>query len=185
MNSVPKPPGHDPNSRTHPHQPTNPMGSGHPSGALATGPQALREYDLKKPTTTPPPPAAPNGGGTQGSSRRGRADTTTRSATACRLTRAPGYAILTARATTHTPNCTAFRTLTIQPDRKSNDMRYLQENSGGETGIRTLGSREGSTVFETAPFDHSGTSPRGMDGACNGLCSGLQGVWHCLITESA
>ncbi len=32
---------------------------------------------------------------------------------------------------------------------------------GGETGIRTLGTREGSTVFETAPFDHSGTSPRG------------------------
>ena len=32
---------------------------------------------------------------------------------------------------------------------------------GGETGIRTLGPREGSTVFETAPFDHSGTSPRG------------------------
>ena len=30
---------------------------------------------------------------------------------------------------------------------------------GGETGIRTLGAGEGSTVFETAPFDHSGTSP--------------------------
>ena len=30
---------------------------------------------------------------------------------------------------------------------------------GGETGIRTLGTREGSTVFETAPIDHSGTSP--------------------------
>jgi hypothetical protein len=34
--------------------------------------------------------------------------------------------------------------------------------AGGETGIRTLGTREGSTVFETAPFDHSGTSPRGQ-----------------------
>ena len=33
------------------------------------------------------------------------------------------------------------------------------KESGGETGIRTLGSREGSTVFETAPIDHSGTSP--------------------------
>ena len=33
------------------------------------------------------------------------------------------------------------------------------EPYGGETGIRTLGTREGSTVFETAPFDHSGTSP--------------------------
>ena len=29
----------------------------------------------------------------------------------------------------------------------------------GETGIRTLGPREGSTVFETAPIDHSGISP--------------------------
>ena len=28
--------------------------------------------------------------------------------------------------------------------------------NGGETGIRTLGAREGTTVFETAPFDHSG-----------------------------
>ena len=32
--------------------------------------------------------------------------------------------------------------------------------SGGEGGIRTLGTRKGSTVFETAPFDHSGTSPQ-------------------------
>ena len=39
--------------------------------------------------------------------------------------------------------------------------QYYQGGSGGETGIRTLGTREGSTVFETAPFDHSGTSPRG------------------------
>jgi hypothetical protein len=29
----------------------------------------------------------------------------------------------------------------------------------GEAGIRTLGPREGSTVFETAPFNRSGTSP--------------------------
>lgn len=40
----------------------------------------------------------------------------------------------------------------------------LSGKSGGETGIRTLGTREGSTVFETAPFDHSGTSPRGVKG---------------------
>ena len=32
--------------------------------------------------------------------------------------------------------------------------------NGGEGGIRTHGTREGTTVFETAPFDHSGTSPR-------------------------
>ena len=30
---------------------------------------------------------------------------------------------------------------------------------GGEGGIRTPGTRERTTVFETAPFDHSGTSP--------------------------
>ena len=33
--------------------------------------------------------------------------------------------------------------------------------AGGEEGIRTLGPRERSTVFETAPIDHSGTSPHG------------------------
>ena len=31
--------------------------------------------------------------------------------------------------------------------------------SGGEGEIRTHGTREGSTVFETAAFDHSATSP--------------------------
>jgi hypothetical protein len=30
---------------------------------------------------------------------------------------------------------------------------------GGEGGIRTLGTRKGTTVFETAPIDRSGTSP--------------------------
>jgi hypothetical protein len=33
-------------------------------------------------------------------------------------------------------------------------------HNGGETGIRTLGTLAGTTVFETAPFNHSGTSPR-------------------------
>ena len=32
--------------------------------------------------------------------------------------------------------------------------------SGGEEGIRTPGTREGSTVFKTAAIDHSATSPR-------------------------
>ena len=32
--------------------------------------------------------------------------------------------------------------------------------NGGETGIRTLGTLARTTVFETAPFDHSGTSPQ-------------------------
>ena len=30
---------------------------------------------------------------------------------------------------------------------------------GGEGGIRTHGTRKGSTVFKTAAFDHSATSP--------------------------
>ena len=33
-------------------------------------------------------------------------------------------------------------------------------DNGGERGIRTLGTRERTTVFETAPFDHSGISPQ-------------------------
>ena len=32
--------------------------------------------------------------------------------------------------------------------------------SCGEKGIRTLGTQKRSTVFETAPFDHSGISPQ-------------------------
>ena len=31
--------------------------------------------------------------------------------------------------------------------------------TGGEGGIRTHGTIASTTVFETAPFDHSGTSP--------------------------
>ncbi len=34
--------------------------------------------------------------------------------------------------------------------------------SGGEGEIRTHGTRKGSTVFETAAFDHSATSPSGQ-----------------------
>jgi hypothetical protein len=34
------------------------------------------------------------------------------------------------------------------------------EKAGGEGEIRTHGTREGTTVFETVPIDHSGTSPR-------------------------
>ena len=32
--------------------------------------------------------------------------------------------------------------------------------SGGERGIRTPGTASGTTDFESAPFDHSGISPR-------------------------
>ena len=35
----------------------------------------------------------------------------------------------------------------------------LRWGGGGETGIRTLGRLAPTTVFETAPFDHSGTCP--------------------------
>ncbi len=34
--------------------------------------------------------------------------------------------------------------------------------SGGEGGIRTHGTLARTTVFETAPFDRSGTSPNGF-----------------------
>jgi hypothetical protein len=34
---------------------------------------------------------------------------------------------------------------------------------GGEGGIRTLGTHESTTVFETAPIDRSGTSPSERD----------------------
>ena len=33
--------------------------------------------------------------------------------------------------------------------------------TGGEGGIRTHGTLARTTVFETVPIDHSGTSPRG------------------------
>jgi hypothetical protein len=36
--------------------------------------------------------------------------------------------------------------------------------SGGEVGIRTLGTVSRTPVFETGPFDHSGTSPRSDGG---------------------
>jgi hypothetical protein len=43
----------------------------------------------------------------------------------------------------------------IRPDRA----RAAGNDSGGEGGIRTHGTRKGSTVFETARFNHSRTSP--------------------------
>ena len=38
-------------------------------------------------------------------------------------------------------------------------MPFKERALCGEKGIRTLGTREGTTVFETAPIDHSGISP--------------------------
>ena len=42
---------------------------------------------------------------------------------------------------------------------------------GGEGGIRTLGPASGTTVFETAPINHSGTSP--LDGQRRGRTTTL------------
>ena len=36
----------------------------------------------------------------------------------------------------------------------------LRASKSGETGIRTLGTRLCTTVFETVPFNHSGISPK-------------------------
>ena len=59
----------------------------------------------------------------------------------------------------------------------SSDVPRFCHESGGEGGIRTHGTREGSTVFETAPFDHSGTSPRfGWCGAFIGAGVEAQGL---------
>jgi hypothetical protein len=51
-----------------------------------------------------------------------------------------------------------------RPDRavagRSRARNSRETKNGGEGGIRTLGTLTRSTVFETAPFDHSGTSPQ-------------------------
>ena len=51
--------------------------------------------------------------------------------------------------------CAAIELALPQPREKRPDNFY----SGGEGGIRTHGTRKGSTVFETARFNHSRTSP--------------------------
>jgi hypothetical protein len=43
---------------------------------------------------------------------------------------------------------------------------------GGEGGIRTHGTLAGTTVFETAPIDHSGTSPREWGQGLSKISSG-------------
>ena len=43
---------------------------------------------------------------------------------------------------------------------------------GGEGGIRTHGGRKPTTVFETAAFDHSATSPRFRGRLCGGGVAG-------------
>ena len=52
-----------------------------------------------------------------------------------------------------------------------NPLKY-KENNGGERGIRTLGGLAPTTVFETAPFNHSGTSPRDVPQPIGALAEG-------------
>ena len=40
-----------------------------------------------------------------------------------------------------------------------NSCSELVSKGCGKTGIRTLGTRKGTTVFETVPFDRSGIFP--------------------------
>ena len=55
-----------------------------------------------------------------------------------------------------TPNITAFFGCNIGCE----FCKYLIiKLIGGKTGIRTLGTRKGTTVFETVPFDRSGIFP--------------------------
>ncbi len=56
------------------------------------------------------------------------------------------------------------------------DMDDILRRSGGERGIRTLGTLARSTVFETVPFNHSGTSPnrgRNIAGRVQGFNTGI------------
>jgi hypothetical protein len=40
--------------------------------------------------------------------------------------------------------------------------RKALRSDGGEAGIRTLGEVAPTTIFETVPFNRSGTSPRAL-----------------------
>lgn len=42
------------------------------------------------------------------------------------------------------------------------DRLFFLVGSGGGAGIRTLGTLARTTVFETAPFDRSGTPPSAL-----------------------
>ena len=53
-----------------------------------------------------------------------------------------------------------FETTTISAPHGA-PVRVRNRDDGGERGIRTLGGVAPTTVFETAPFNHSGTSPSG------------------------
>jgi hypothetical protein len=46
-------------------------------------------------------------------------------------------------------------------NKKAPNNGAFRYTSGGESGIRTLGTVASSTDFESVPFDHSGNSPIG------------------------
>ena len=52
----------------------------------------------------------------------------------------------------------------------------MSDVNGGEGGIRTHGPLARSTVFETAPFDHSGTSPCSYSACQKNLLSAYLGL---------
>ena len=52
--------------------------------------------------------------------------------------------------------------------------RNASSANGGEGGIRTLDTREGITVFETAAFNRSATSPFDRAGAAGGKTPGAK-----------
>ena len=51
------------------------------------------------------------------------------------------------------------RLLSVQLEMVFEPAHQVIENIGGGGGIRTHGTRKGTTVFETVPIDHSGTPP--------------------------
>jgi hypothetical protein len=53
-----------------------------------------------------------------------------------------------------------------------------KQGVGGEGGIRTHGTGEGTTVFETVPIDHSGTSPVQVEAPYILPRDGLQLSWR-------
>ena len=65
------------------------------------------------------------------------------------------------------------------PRKTSGNQRLSKMRAaGGERGIRTLGTLARSTVFETAPFDHSGTSPRGPALNTSGRTKSRESRWQ-------
>ena len=57
-------------------------------------------------------------------------------------------------------NCNCLSNLQTERGRLGTGSLVVERNDGGEGGIRTHGGRKTSTVFETARFNHSRTSPR-------------------------